>query len=159
MRSGLALDRVKLELELFMRISAEFLFRWACTFAVLMLSFTVQAQTPCALVCPANVTIGTPPGEATATFAYSTPIATGACNSTTVLQTAGLPPPSAEFPIGTTTNCFSVGNNEASCCFSVQVTATPAPKAVPALGTGSILLLVAMIALVLMRKLSLNRKR
>lgn len=133
--------------------------RWACMLTLVLLSATLQAQTPCTLSCPANVTIGTPPGETTATFAYSTPTPTGACNSTTVVQTAGLPPPSSSFGVGTTTNCFSVGNNEASCCFSVQVTATPAATAVPTLGTGSILLLVAMIALLLVRRLSPDRKR
>jgi hypothetical protein len=78
--------------------------------------------------------------------------------SNTVFQTSGLPSP-GQFPVGTTTNCFSVGNNEASCCFSVQVTATPALKPVPTMGLGSILLLVAMIALLLARRLSPGRKR
>ena len=131
--------------------------RWACTVTLLLLSSTLQAQTPCTLACPANAILGTPPGEQSATLAFSAPTPTGACISNTVVQTSGLLSP-GQFPVGTTTNCFSVGNNEASCCFSVQVTATPATTAVPTMGAGAILLLAAMIGLLLARRLSFGRK-
>lgn len=131
--------------------------RWVCTVTLLLLSSTLQAQTACTLVCPANATLATPPGEESATLAFSTPTTAGTCISNTVLQTAGLPSP-GQFPVGTTTNCFSVGNNEASCCFNVQVTATPALKPVPTMGMGSILLLAAMVALLLARRLRYGRK-
>jgi hypothetical protein len=131
--------------------------KWACTVTLLLLSSTLQAQPSCTLVCPANAFLGTPPGEESATFAFSTPTPAGSCISNTVLQTSGLPSP-GQFAVGTTTNCFSVGNNEASCCFNVQVTATPALKPVPTMGMGSILLLVAMTALLLARRLRSGRK-
>lgn len=140
-----------------MKNASASLCRWACMVTLLLLSATLQAQPSCTLVCPANAILATPPGQESATFAFSAPTPAGACISNTVVQTAGLPSP-AQFPVGTTTNCFSVGNNEASCCFNVQVTATPALKPVPTMGMGSILLLAAMIALLLVRRLSSGRK-
>ena len=140
-----------------MKTARSSLCKWACTVTLLLLSSTLQAQPSCTLVCPANAFLATPPGEESATFAFSAPTPAGSCISNTVLQTSGLPSP-GQFAVGTTTNCFSVGNNEASCCFNVQVTATPALKPVPTMGMGSILLLVAMTALLLARRLRSGRK-
>jgi hypothetical protein len=114
------------------------------------LSAAADAQTMCSLVCPANLTLASLPGQLnTGAVNYAVPVPNG-CVATTATQAAGLPT-SSQFPVGTTTNVFVALRpgfpNEASCQFTVTVTATPAlpvaPTGVP-VGGGALLALLAL---------------
>jgi hypothetical protein len=98
-----------------------------CVSAIALLAGKANAQAACSLTCPANITAATAPGANNVVINFATPTPTGACMGTTPVQTAGLPIGSA-FPVGTTINAWSLGFNpsEATCQFSVTITATPA---------------------------------
>ena len=136
--------------------------KWTSTVALMLFASAAVAQTPCSLTCPASATIASAPGADTAIFPYSTPTSSGTCSGS-VVQTAGLPPPSPSFGVGTTTNCFAVPN-EASCCFSVTVTQTPAAPVVievPTMSMTALVLLILVLAagtLFMVRRRHLNRK-
>lgn len=142
---------------------------WQSITAVALTLFTsaALAQAACTLSCPANVTIPTAPGGTEVTFNYSAPVPSN-CTSSVVTQTAGLPPGGVNpFSVGQTTNCFGVGSAptyEATCCFNVTVTATPALPStpVPMMNTATLLLLVFLIAgsaLFLLRRRFLGRRQ
>jgi uncharacterized repeat protein (TIGR01451 family) len=86
---------------------------------------TVVDNTPPTISCPSNITVYLPL-HSTATSAvvtYTAPVGTDNCGGATTTQTAGLPS-GASFPVGTTTNTFTVtdaSNNTASCSFTVTV--------------------------------------
>ena len=112
-----------------------------------------SAQTMCSLVCPANMTLASLPGEMnTGPVNYAAPVPNG-CTATAATQTSGIPP-GGQFAVGTTTNVFVAMRpgfpNEATCQFTVTVTATPAlpvaPTGVPIGGGALVLLLAAMTA-------------
>jgi uncharacterized repeat protein (TIGR01451 family) len=86
---------------------------------------TVVDTTPPAISCPVNITVYLPLNTtATSTVVnYTPPVGTDNCGGATTTQTAGLPS-GASFPVGTTTNTFTVtdaSNNTASCSFTVTV--------------------------------------
>ncbi|MBR9920909.1 MAG: HYR domain-containing protein, partial [Bacteroidetes bacterium] len=75
------------------------------------------------LTCPVNQTLSNDPGECSANLVYDVPFSDN-CPGATLAQTSGLPSGS-DFPIGTTTNTFTVtdgAGNEVSCSFTVTVT-------------------------------------
>ncbi|MBL8311078.1 MAG: hypothetical protein JNL19_11690 [Burkholderiales bacterium] len=106
------------------------------------LSAVVSAQSMCTLVCPANITVPSLPGQqVSAALNYTVPVPNG-CVATSATQTAGIPT-GGQFAVGVTTNVFAAGiPPEASCQFTVTVTATPAlpvpPTQVP-VGGGALL--------------------
>jgi len=87
--------------------------------------FTVNDNTPPTISCPANITVYLPTNS-TATAAvvtYTAPSGADSCSGATTTQTAGLPS-GASFPVGTTTNTFTVtdgAGQSASCSFTVTV--------------------------------------
>lgn len=88
----------------------------------------ISAQ-PCILNCPEDIFITLPPGDCSTTINYITGPG-GNCELDSVYQTSGLPP-GAEFPIGTTTNCFEATDMEgnlSSCCFSITIHGFPNPN-------------------------------
>nr|MBP8239856.1 HYR domain-containing protein [Saprospiraceae bacterium] len=95
-----------------------------CAFAVSVTD--TQAPT---ISCPANISVVNAAGQCSAIVNYATPVGSDNCTGATTQQTAGLPSGSA-FPVGTTTNCFTVtaaNGQTANCCFTVTVTDTQAP--------------------------------
>ncbi len=125
----------------------------AASILAALLSAGAAAQTMCTLTCPANITIGSLPGQqVSAPINYTVPVPNG-CVATTATQTAGIPT-GGQFAVGTTTNVFAAllqgGGTEASCQFTVTVTATPAapvtPTQVPALTLASLAGLTLLIA-------------
>ncbi|HPG61256.1 MAG TPA: HYR domain-containing protein [Casimicrobium sp.] len=110
-----------------------------------------NAQTMCSLVCPANMILASLPGQMnTGPVNYAAPVPNG-CTALAATQTAGLPPGS-QFPVGTTTSVFGAMrpdfSYEATCQFTVTVTATPAlpvaPTGVP-VGGGALVALLALV--------------
>lgn len=98
------------------------------------LSAGALAQSMCTLTCPANMTLASLPGQqVTAPVNYTVPVPNG-CSASTATQLAGMPTGSPYY-VGTTTNVWGAllmgGGTEASCQFTVTVTATPALPAVP----------------------------
>ncbi len=86
---------------------------------------TVIDNTPPTISCPANITVYLPLNStATSTVAtYTAPTGSDNCSGATTAQTAGLAS-GASFPVGTTTNTFTVTDAEgltASCSFNVTV--------------------------------------
>ena len=117
------------------------------------LCVVANAQTMCSLVCPANMTLASLPGQMnTGPVNYAAPVPNG-CTATAASQLADLPPGS-QFPVGTTTNVFGALRqgfpNEAQCQFTVTVTATPAlpvaPTGVPVGGAAIVALLALLTA-------------
>jgi hypothetical protein len=95
-----------------------------CAFAVSVTD--TQAPT---ISCPANISVVNAAGQCSTIVNYATPVGSDNCPGATTQQTAGLPSGSA-FPVGTTTNCFTVtaaNGQMANCCFTVTVTDTQAP--------------------------------
>ena len=89
---------------------------------------TVQDTTDPMIACPADITTDTDSGMDTAVVNYTAPVGTDNCTATTT-QTAGLPSGST-FPIGITTNTFTVtdgSGNTTSCSFTVTVNDADAP--------------------------------
>ncbi len=80
--------------------------------------------------CPGNVSVNTDPGQCGTTVAYEEILASDNCpGSLTVMQTSGQAS-GTFFPIGTTTNTFSVtdaNGNTASCSFDVTVNENEPP--------------------------------
>ncbi|MCB9232136.1 MAG: HYR domain-containing protein [Bacteroidia bacterium] len=87
-------------------------------------SFTVSVtdnQNP-TITCPANITVNATSGQCSAPVSYSVTSADN-CVGASQAQTGGLAS-GAAFPVGTTTNAFTVtdaASNTASCSFSVTV--------------------------------------
>lgn len=99
-----------------------------------VLSAAASGQSMCTLTCPANMTLASLPGQqVTGAVNYTVPVPVG-CFATTATQLAGIPA-GGQFAVGTTTNVFGAlrqdASLEASCQFTVTVTATPALPAVP----------------------------
>ncbi len=94
-------------------------------------SFTITVtdnETP-VITCNANIATGNDAGQCGAIVNFTPPAGTDNCAGVTTAQTAGLPSGSL-FPIGTTTQTFSVtdaSGNTASCSFNVVVTDTELP--------------------------------
>ncbi|MFN8395377.1 MAG: HYR domain-containing protein, partial [Bacteroidia bacterium] len=89
-------------------------------------SVIVGDLTPPTITCPSNFNVNNAPGFCSAVVPYSAPVGTDNCSGATTAQTAGLPSGST-FPIGTTTNTFTVtaaNGQTASCSFNVVVTPT-----------------------------------
>ncbi len=81
------------------------------------------------ITCPANISVNNDAGVCGATVTYTTPVGADNCTTTTT-QTAGLASGSV-FPIGTTTNTFSVSDasgNTTTCSFDVVVTDNELPS-------------------------------
>jgi hypothetical protein len=81
-----------------------------------------------AITCPANSSTSADPGLCTAVVTYATPSGTDNCTPTTTL-TSGLAS-GAAFPLGTTTNTFTVtdgASNTATCAFTVTVVDNQGP--------------------------------
>lgn len=80
------------------------------------------------ITCPSNIAASTSGGACGATVSYITPVGQDACGTPTTNQTAGLASGSV-FPVGTTTNTFTVtsGSQSANCSFTVTVNDTQAP--------------------------------
>ncbi|MCB9234639.1 MAG: HYR domain-containing protein [Bacteroidia bacterium] len=88
-----------------------------CTFQITV----VDNQNP-SITCPANQSISAT-SAAGAAATYTTPVGTDNCSGPSTSQTAGLAS-GATFPIGTTTNTFTVtdgAGHTASCSFTIQV--------------------------------------
>jgi len=84
---------------------------------------TVTDNQPPTISCPANMNV-TATSAAGATVTYTAPSGSDNCPGSTTAQTAGLAG-GATFPIGTTTNTFTVtaaNGSTASCSFTVTVT-------------------------------------
>jgi len=86
--------------------------------------------TPPTITCPANITANSATGTCIAIATYTTPTCQSGCSGATVTQTAGSASGSG-FPVGTTTNTFTVTNSFGSdnCSFTVTVNDTEAPTA------------------------------
>ena len=115
--------------------------------SVLLASGGAVAQTSCVITCPANVTLATAPGESSVAYSYALPTAT--CGG--VVQTSGLPPTGAKWYVGVTNNGWQAINDaQATCSFTVTVTATPAvaepAAAIPALAPVVLGLLAVLLA-------------
>ncbi len=117
------------------------------------LSAGAAAQSMCVLTCPANINVGSLPGQqVSAPINYTVPVPNG-CSTPTAVQTSGIPT-GGQFAVGTTINSFAVllmsGGTEASCQFSVTVTATPAapvpPSQVPVMQGATLAGLAVLIA-------------
>lgn len=82
-------------------------------------SFTVTVV-PCAITCPANITVGNSPGQCGATVTYS-PNTNGGCGTIVCSPSSG-----SFFPVGTTTvTCTTTAGP--SCSFTVTVNDTEGP--------------------------------
>ncbi len=87
---------------------------------------TVIDNTPPAISCPININVGFNPALNGAVVNYTAPVGSDNCAGATTAQTTGLPS-GATFPLGTTTNTFTVtdaAGNSASCSFKVTVALT-----------------------------------
>lgn len=94
----------------------------SCTFVV-----TLDDQTAPTIFCPGNVSQGTDGGVCTAAITYSV-TTTDNCGST-LTQDMGMAS-GASFPLGTTTNSFTVtdvAGNTATCSFTVTISDNEAP--------------------------------
>jgi len=92
----------------------------------------VSPKVICELVCPGPLSFTLASGECHMVVSYAV-TTTGDCSGSIPVQTSGLPS-GAAFPIGTTTNCFTVDlpplglpDGDISCCFDVVVSAFPNP--------------------------------
>ncbi|MCB0628000.1 MAG: HYR domain-containing protein, partial [Saprospiraceae bacterium] len=73
--------------------------------------------------CPADITVDNDAGQCSAVVTYASPTTADNCPGETLGQDAGLAS-GAAFPVGTTTNTFTVtdaSSNTASCSFAVTV--------------------------------------
>ncbi len=87
---------------------------------------TVIDNTPPAISCPININVGFNPAVNGAVVNYAAPVGSDNCAGATTAQTTGLPS-GATFPLGTTTNTFTVtdaAGNTSSCSFKVTVALT-----------------------------------
>ncbi len=87
----------------------------------------LDSQVP-VIVCPANITVSAAIAACSEVVTYTAPVGTDNCTPVTT-QTTGLAS-GATFPIGLTTNTFSVSDghaNTATCTFTVTVTDTELP--------------------------------
>ncbi|MEK6302812.1 MAG: HYR domain-containing protein [Acidobacteriota bacterium] len=85
-------------------------------------TFTVNDTTPPTITCPASITVE-PTCPSGAVVTYTAPVGTDNCPGPVTTRTAGLASGST-FPIGTTTNTFTVtdtSGNTATCSFTVRV--------------------------------------
>ncbi|HEX2899057.1 MAG TPA: HYR domain-containing protein, partial [Bacteroidia bacterium] len=92
---------------------------------------TVQDLIAPTITCPGNITGNNDPGQCSKVVTYTTPVGADNCPSTTT-QTTGLAS-GAAFPVGTTTNTFSVSDNSGnstSCSFTVTITDNQGPAIV-----------------------------
>jgi hypothetical protein len=90
---------------------------------------TVDVTAP-SIVCPVNQTVNNDLGKCGAVVTYTAPVGTDNCSGTITVQTAGLPS-GALFPVGVTTNTFTVtdaSGNVTSCSFTVTVSDTEVPR-------------------------------
>lgn len=97
-------------------------------YALNVFGFDTCVVPPCAITCPANVTVSNAANQCGATVTYPAPTTTGICNAVTCTPASG-----SFFPRGTTTvNCTSAGNTNGtqSCSFTVTVNDTQAPTIV-----------------------------
>jgi CSLREA domain-containing protein len=83
-------------------------------------SFSVTVQS-CTIVCPANITRSTDPGQCGATVTYSPPMTSGSCGPVTCS-----PPSGSFFPTGTTTITCTISGGP-SCSFTITVNDTQGP--------------------------------
>jgi hypothetical protein len=90
------------------------------------------AQVPCAITCPANITVGNDPNQCGAVVNYPAPTTTGDCGTVTCSPASG-----SFFPVGTTTvTCTTTGAPAPSCTFTVTVIDVQPPSITcPANGT------------------------
>jgi hypothetical protein len=98
-----------------------------CAFTV-----TVNDSEAPTVSCPANISAPNNPGMCGANISYTTPVGIDACSATTTTLLAGLPS-GGTFPVGTTTNTYSVSDvsaNTATCSFTVTVTDSEGPTAI-----------------------------
>jgi hypothetical protein len=89
-----------------------------CSFTV-----TVVDNQPPAITCPANISVNASLGLCAATVTFTTPGGTDNCSGSVTTQIAGLSS-GTSFPVGVTTNTFSVtdgSSNSATCSFTVTV--------------------------------------
>ncbi len=79
--------------------------------------------------CPANITGNNDPNLCSKVVSYTTPIGTDNCPGQVTVRTTGLAS-GAVFPVGTTTNTFTVtdaAGNSASCAFTVVISDNQLP--------------------------------
>jgi len=94
-------------------------------------TITVNDNQPPVVNCPVNITTANTQGQC-GSFVTFELTATDNCGTTTITQTAGLPSGSL-FPVGMTTNTFSVtdpSGNSTTCSFTVTVQDTEPPVAI-----------------------------
>ena len=95
------------------------------SYSLTVFGFEGCVTPPCALTCPANITVSNAANQCGATVTFPAPTTTGACNTVTCVPASG-----ATFPVGTTTvTCTSAGNTNGTqtCSFTVTVNDTQAP--------------------------------
>jgi large repetitive protein len=89
-----------------------------CSFNIIV----TDAELP-VISCPGDIAADNDPGMCDAVVTFTDPVGTDNCPGAITTQTGGLPSGSA-FPVGTTTNTFTVtdaAGNSASCSFDVVV--------------------------------------
>ena len=99
-------------------------------FAVCSFTVRVTDNEKPAITCPQDINVGVDEGVCGAVINFELPAVTDNCGELTAVQTSGLPSGSL-FPVGTTTNSFSVtddAGNVSTCSFSVTVTDDEDPK-------------------------------
>jgi hypothetical protein len=97
-------------------------------YALNVFGFDTCVVPPCAITCPANITVSNAANQCGANVTYPAPTTTGICNAVTCTPASG-----SFFPKGTTTvNCISAGNTNGtqSCSFTVTVNDTQPPTIV-----------------------------
>ncbi len=77
---------------------------------------------PCVLTCPANISVGSTPGQCGAVVNYPAPTISGPCGTVTATPASG-----SLFPIGTTMVNVSVSGGGPTCSFTVTVTDSQLP--------------------------------
>src|SRR5207249_11882456 len=88
---------------------------------------TVGDTTPPSISCPADISVGTNPGQCSAVVNYALPAATDNCGAVTVKCE---PPPGSTFPPATvpvTCTATDGAGNKTTCRFTVKVTDREAP--------------------------------
>jgi hypothetical protein len=81
------------------------------------------------IVCPANISVTTAPGDCDAVVSYTAPVGSDNCPGVVTTQTAGLGSGST-FTVGTSTETYTAtdaSGNIASCSFTITVTDGEAP--------------------------------